>query len=336
MKGKLMNSEDPWHGISPPEQSVLINARRIDPALPWDLFWAVDSERQCLLVLRHGAEVSPADRLLKIRGLRVETQSDDQGGQILIRLLEPEQREIFSGFCQDVVRATCSAKTEAEAVARFLGRTWRWHRLLKSGGDERLSEEEQRGLIGELRLIEKHLLPVLGPVGAVRSWTGPLDAARDFEISTLHVETKTRRPMQNAVVVSSERQLDPEGCDRLFLHVAQIAAATEETETGFTVTDAAKRVLRWLEARDPLAVGTFEERLLAAGLEWEHDYSDCLWLVTAETLFEVKDAFPRVTRSMLPAGIEDVRYRLALAECEDHRVEFAVLKAALAGDSHDA
>ena len=327
-----MTSEDPWKGIRPPEQAAL-NGRRVDPGLPWNLFWAVDGDRHCLLVLQHGTEAPPSRRLPRLRGLRVEAQAVPEGGQILIRLLDQEQREIFYPFCTDVVRATGLAKTEQEAVERFLGRTWRWHRLLRTGRDAKLTDEQQRGLIGELRLIEKHLLPLLGATASARCWTGPLDAPRDFEISTVHIEAKTRGPTQKGVVISSEHQLDSAGCERLFLYVAQIAAATEGPEGGITVTDAAKRVRSAIEARNPVAVEVFEERLFATGFDWEHDYSEQPWLVTDETLFEVRDEFPRLTPSMIPSGVEYVSYRLALGECEDYRVSFAILEAAVEGDS---
>ena len=333
MSEKTTTSDDPWEGIQPPEEETLISGRRIDPDLPWGLFWAVDIDCRCLLVLQHGADAKSSRRLPELRGLAVEARVLDGDRLIVIRLVDTEQREIFYRFCMDVVRATRAAGSEAEAVELFLGRTWRWHRLLRSGRDSRLTDEEQRGLLGELRLIEEHLLPVLGPAAAVRCWTGPLDAPRDFEISTVHVETKTRTPMRSAVTVSSESQLDPGGCDRLFLHVVTIGPATEGSEGAVTVTDAARRVLGQIEDQDPLAAETFEERLLATGFDWEHDYADSSWLVTEESLFEVKDEFPRITRSLVPPGIEDVRYSLGLPVCEDWRVDFAVLKGALAGES---
>ena len=330
-----MTSEDPWKDIHPPEQATLISGRRIDPQLPWDLFWAVDSDGHCLLVLQHGTEATPSRRLPRLRGLRVEAQAVSEGEQILIRLLDREQREIFYRFCRDVVRATGLAKTEKEAVERFLGRTWRWHRLLRTGRDAKLTDEQQRGLIGELRMIEKHLLPLLGATASARCWTGPLDAPRDFEISTVHIEAKTRGPTQKGVVISSEQQLDSAGCDRLFLYVAQIAAAADGPEGEITVTDAAKRVRSAIEARNPVAVEVFEERLFATGFDWEDDYSEQPWLVTGEILFEVRDEFPRLTPCMIPSGVEYVSYRLALGECEDYRASFAVLEAAVEGDSDE-
>lgn len=336
MSEKTMISENPWKDIQPPEEAALISGRRIDPDLPWNLFWAVDVDRQCLLVLQHGAGAAPSRRLPKLRGLRVETRTLADGEQILIRLVDREQREIFYRFCMDVVHAIGIAQTEAEAVERLLGRTWRWHRLLRSGRDTRLTAEEQRGLIGELRLIKEHFLPLLGPAAAVRCWTGPLDAPRDFELGLVHLEAKTRGATQDGVVVSSEGQLDPEGCDQLFLYVAQIAPAAKGQQGGITVTEAVRCVCTEIEKQDPLVIEMFEERLFETGFNWEHDYSDQPWLTMKESLFAVKDDFPRITRSMLPPGIEKVGYRLVLTECADHEVDFAVLRAALAGDDDGA
>ncbi len=133
MSEKTTTSEDPWKDIQPPEQAASITGRRIDPELPWNLFWAVDVDRRCLLVLQHHTGAAPSRRLPKLRGLRVEARTLVDREQILIRLVDREQREIFYRFCMDLVRAASMAQTEAEAVERLLGRTWRWHRLLRSG-----------------------------------------------------------------------------------------------------------------------------------------------------------------------------------------------------------
>ena len=188
-----MASDDPWRDISAAHASQ-INARRVTQATPWGLYWAVDAERNVLLILQHRGTIRRSRRLPRLRGLWVEAQPADGGSdeRIVIRLTDQEQRDIFLRFCRDIVDATVLAQTEEQAVERFLARTWRWHRLLQGGRDKRLGDDEQRGLIGELVVLERHLLPVLGALDAVRCWTGPLDAPHDFEISRIHVEAKAQ------------------------------------------------------------------------------------------------------------------------------------------------
>ena len=274
----------------------------------------------------------------KLRGLRVDVQPADSGSEerIVIRLTEPEQRDIFLRFCRDIVDATVLAQTEEQAVERFLARTWRWHRLLQGGRDKRLGDDEQRGLIGELVVLERHLLPVLGALDAVRCWTGPLDAPHDFEISRIHVEAKARGSVTPRVTISSENQLESGNADRLFLHVTEVTTAAEGGPDALTVTDIATRIRVVLAGRDMAAIDLFEERLGAVGFDWTDDYSDKLWVVGQEALYEVCKGFPRITPEMVPGGIGNVRYTIALPDCEAFRVVPAALPIIVSGAPHDS
>lgn len=328
---------DPWHFIPPPPKDSLVNARRIDPPARWDLFWAIDSDRNPLLLLEHTKGLVRPGRLPKLRGLRVEklAAEADTHERIFIRLIEREQRDIFLRFCLDIVDSTNLATREDQAVERFLARTWRWHRLLQGCRQDRLGDEAQKGLIGELLVLERHLCPVMGAPDAVRCWTGPFDSPRDFEIARIHVEAKARGPAVPRIAISSEFQLDSHDSDRLFLHVTEVAIAMEGTPGASTLTDVAKRMRSTISSDDMLAAEVFEEGLASVGFDWTHDYSDKLWLVTAESLYEVREGFPRITPAMFAAGIGKVRYAVSLAECEPFRVEVAVLGNVIAESVHD-
>ena len=332
-----MMTEDPWKGIEPPGQDARINARRVAQSTPWGLYWAVDSDRNVLLILQHGRGSRRSRRLPTLRGLRVEAQSADGGSdeRIVIRLTDREQREIFLRFCEDVVETTVLAKTEEQAVERFLARTWRWHRLLRSGHESRLTDDEQKGLIGELVVLERYLLPVLGAAAAVRCWTGPLGAPQDFESGRVHIEAKAHSSTRSRVTISSEHQLESCAGDTLFLHVTEVVMAAESTADAFTVTDFANRTRSPIAEHDMVAVELFEERLSAIGFDWDDDYSDNLWLVVRESLYDVQEGFPRITPEMFPGGVGNVRYTISLPECESFRVEFAALVDAVAGVTND-
>ena len=332
-----MATDDPWHDIAAPHASQ-INARRVTQATPWGLYWAVDAERHVLLLLQHRGTIRRSRRLPRLRGLRVEAQAADAGSdeRIVIRLTNPEQRDVFLRFCRDVVDATVLAQTEEQAVERFLARTWRWHRLLQGGRDKRLGDDEQRGLIGELVVLERHLLPALDALDAVRCWTGPLDAPHDFEISRIHVEAKARGSATPRVMISSEHQLESGNAERLFLHVTEVTTAAEGGQDAQTVTDISTRIRVVLAGRDMAAVDIFEERLGAVGFDWTDDYSDKSWVVGQEALYEVREGFPRITPAMVPGGIGNVRYVISLPDCEGFRVVPASLPITASGASDDS
>ena len=332
-----MMAEDPWSSISPPSQAARINARRVEQATRWGLYWAVDTDRKILLILQHSSGSERSRRLPKLRGLRVEAQAVDGGPdeRVIIRLMDREQKEIFLRFCYDIIEATALAKTEEQAVERFLARTWRWHRLLQSGRDNRLGDEEQKGLIGEFVVLEKHLLPALGAMASVRCWTGPLGTPQDFEVSGTHIEAKAQSFATRCVTVSSEHQLESCDADTLFLHVTEVVAATEGTTDAFTVTQVARRIRTMIARHDMIAVELFEERLIAAGFDWTDDYSDKPWLVMGELLYEVRNGFPRITPPMFPGGVGNVRYTISLPDCEAFRVVPTTLVTAISGAADD-
>ena len=326
--------DDPWSNLIPPAQSTRISARRVAHPTPWNLYWAVDADRQPLLILQHGRRSQQSGRPPKLRGLRVESTSadNDSDERIIIRLTDREQKDIFLRFCRDIIDATVLAKTEEQAVKRFLSRTWRWHRLLQRGRDDRLSDQEQKGLIGELSMVKKHLLPLLGSVDAIRCWTGPLGTPQDFEISGVHIESKAQGTAA-LVTISSEHQLELGHADKLFLHVTDVVSASEGTENAFTLTQIAQELRSTIAKQDMVAMEHFEERLNTVGFHWTDDYSDKLWLVVGESLYEVREGFPRITSRMFPGGVGNVRYTISLPDCEAFRVTSTALTDTISGDN---
>lgn len=333
----MIDVADPWKPIEPPNQITNVSGRRIAPTFPWNIFWAVDMDRNCLLILKHDKANRPVKRLPKLSGIEVEARTPDGEGDdlLVIRLVDNEQREIFHRLCLDIISATKPAQTEQEAIERFLARTWRWHRLLRGGRDGRLSDEEQKGLLGELNVLQHILFPTIGIAAAIRSWTGPQGAPKDFEVGRICIEAKARRGAATPyVTISSEHQLDTNGIDALFLHVSEITAASEGDRSAVVISEVVRSVFEEVEQHDVSSLELFEERLTAVGFDWADDYTDREWLLGPEHLFEVKTDFPRVTPAMYPAGVGNLRYSIGLPECEPFRVGQDELRALISGGVH--
>ncbi len=334
----MTDSVDPWEDITPPTQTTSASARRVDPSMRWDMFWALDADRKCLLMLRHARGANLPTRLPKLQGLQVESRSPDTDSHdlLVIRLMDGDQRELFHRLCLDIVTATGLAQTEEEAIERFLTRTWRWHRLLKGGRDGRLDDEEQKGLLGELRVLQEHLFPAIGVSKSVRCWSGPLGTPKDFEIGRVCIEAKARRGAAVPyVAISSEHQLDSTSVDTLFLYVLEVATAAGNTRTTVTISEAVDAVRRVIVDHALAVADLFEERLAAIGFDRLDDYSDRHWIMGAEHLFEVREGFPRITPSMFTSGVSHVRYSIALTECEPFRTGSEILAKLISESSGD-
>ena len=334
-----MTTENPWREIEPPNISHSVNARRVHAELPWHFFWARGADRNILLTLRHAAESAPGTPLPKLRDIEMTlSQPDHSNTRILaIKLLDPGQQDIFHALCQDIISAAAQADSEAQAVSVALMRTWRWHHLLRGGRGAALSPEEQKGLLGEMLVLERLLLPSMGASAAVTAWRGPLGSPKDFEIGRVAIEVKTRRGGATpSVAITSEDQLDESGVDSLFLYVIELDDAPADAVDGLTIRDVADRVRERLLSLDPGAADVFDTLLSAAGLRPEDDYSNSRWLEGLSRIYLVAGEFPRIARNEVRPGVSHIRYAISLIDCELFLASASTLTEALMemGGSH--
>jgi len=233
------------------------------------------------------------------------------GGPILfIRLRDATQATLFETLCRDVVRATEDATTEAEALDRTIGRTFRWHRLLRGGRLDALSPEEQKGLVGELRVLD-WLIFNIGAQAALTAWTGPSGAPKDFEFARDLIEVKARRAAaQPYVKISNEHQLASVPGRRLWLAV--LAVDRVQPPHGATLTEVVEELGGRILASAPGAMLDWELHLADAGFDPVHDYSPWRWINSEPEFHAVLDAFPRIA-TPVPVGVSSVTYALALS-----------------------
>ncbi len=317
-------SADPWEGIVTPVEVGRIAARRVSADHRCDFFWGKDHENRVLLMLQHDVASTPRNPLPHLKGLSVECRPGmNARGVVVIRLLDSTLRDIFRTLSEDILRVAGAMETDRKAVATTIARTWRWHHLLRGGGSDRLSDEEQKGLIGELVVLHRHLLPRLPAFDSVSAWHGPLGAAKDFEIGRIAIECKARRGSSAPFVqISSEHQLDEDGWDTLLLHVVELDRYVPGSpdDRVVTITDMVRMVIKAIGDADPLAADLFAARLAAAGVRDEDDYENDRWVEGQSRVFEVRTDFPRLTPGRVSTGIRGIRYSIDLATCQQHVV----------------
>jgi len=329
-----MMSRDPWFELSIPPSAGTVSGRRVDTRNPWNFFWARDTTGKYLLVLVLSPHTAPDNVLPKLKGIDVSISNHENRGEraLTFTLRDSSHRDIFNQLCIDIVTSAAGATNERAALDIVLKRTWRWHHLLRGGTDQRLSEEEQMGLIGELLVIEKYLLPHFSAFDSISAWRGPLDAPKDFAIGGVGIEAKARRGEASPfVVISSEYQLDEKGLNALFLCVFAMDRATLDSAGHFSVSALAERIRAYLDRTEPSSLSLFESRLTASGFRWDDDYSDVVWSEGPGSCFRVAGQFPRIVADGIAAGVQDLKYSISLPECEPYRVSDDTLLAVLTG-----
>ncbi len=147
----MIPNDTPWTDL----EAGKVDTRRVDAKGRWNFFWAVMPRADAALVLQLTELPKPLPDLPKLRNLEIRFQTLPGGPILYIRLKDNAQLELFETLCRDVVTAAELAVTEAGALERSIGRTFRWHYLLRGGKADVLSEEAQKGLIGEIEVLKR-------------------------------------------------------------------------------------------------------------------------------------------------------------------------------------
>lgn len=329
---------DPWNEVAVPLTEATISARRVNESTKWDFYWGRDHERHCLLVLRHDVLSSPRSRLPHLKGIDVFVRPGPNGTSqsLVLKLLDNSLRDIFHHLCTDVMASTADCGSEAETVAVTVARTWRWHHLLRGGGTGLLTAREQKGLLGELLILERYLLSSLSAADSLSCWLGPLGAAQDFVVGRTGIESKTCSAHGSSeVFISSEHQLDDSGVRKLFLHLSILDQSEDDDDAAFTITEVARRLRSRLLTAGEVVADRYDALLAAAGFRFEDDYSGFRFTGGERNIFLVERDFPRLTPADLPTQISGVNYLLSLADCTSFIVPPDALVAALAEGAHD-
>ena len=318
----MIPTDTPWSGL----EAGKTDTRRVGAAARWNWFWAVMPRADVCLLLQLTDLPKPVPDLPKLKNLEIRFQTLPGGPILYIRLKDNAQLELFETLCRHVMTAGELAETEAEALERAIGRTFRWHYLLRGGKLEVLSEEAQKGLIGEIEVL-KLLIADLGPKPALTAWTGPSGAPKDFELKADCIEVKARRgASQPFVKITNEHQLADVPDRRLWLAV--LAVDKVQQPHGKTLTEYLAEVTDLLERTEPSAIMDWDLHLADVGYDLLHDYSAWRWIVSAPDFHAIADGFPRIS-APVPLGVSAVSYALALSACTPFRTDWSAVRAKL-------
>jgi hypothetical protein len=250
--------------------------------------------------------------------------------RLLLRLANPRFRDVFHALCDDVVQSLAASSEETEAVRSFVARLTRWQAFLRRHSPEGLSLEERRGLFGELLFLRDVLLPHMDGLAAVRSWKGWQSANHDFQLPAGSVEVKTTSAnLPHAFHVSNVGQLDDGATAALFVHLVQVS----EEESG--ASSLPELVASVRERLPDDGIASFDDALVEFGYLDAHAESHSLprYTIRSRRYFVVEDGFPRLLGNMVPPGVEEVSYAVAIAACAPFEREIATVIASILPES---
>jgi hypothetical protein len=297
--------EGPWGGLKPPAIGTL-TARRADSGHPFNFYYAINHEREPLMVLQVTEPIAIQPDLPRLKGVRVQWIGET--GSMQLTLAKGHDVELFGLLCRDLLAYTAQARTQADCFERLCIRLLKWQRLLSKGDPRLLDAHEIRGLYAELIFLHSELLPRFGPA-SIQSWKGPSGFPQDFAADNKIFEIKSHlvgAPQSIRVASPTQLWVDSTALYLCLYHLAEVSSGGKSL--GSLVDD-----ITAVLGVHAVATEEFEEKLSSLGYLDLPEYRTNTFIVVKQDSFRVVDGFPRIVPSGLIAGIQDVTYAIQLS-----------------------
>ena len=259
--------------------------------------------RRTLLILsRHETKIPPSSKSVEIN----QRRRKDGRFNLSLSLLSENEKAVFVEMCRDLLAFSENAQDESEALKKFWQRYKHWQNLFAAAQNDLLSEEKQRGLIGELLFLREQIIGGRPLKEAVAGWVGALKEHQDFFYSEGWFEIKTVMEQAEKIRIPSLEQLSLETIGELVVY--RLAKISGE---GFTLNSLVKNLSELL-SKNPAAAQRFEVLLFQTGYVEREEYGEQNYRLAETMKFKVDEKFPRLTKNNLPPAIVEASYSLNL------------------------
>jgi hypothetical protein len=309
---------NPWDQIVTPLADV--SARRIDHTHPLDLFWAKDHTGHYLFIYEFPAlNVIPQRDLPDINGIQIIStiSADDINLRRLIILLKEQSNwEIFISLCHDLIQASRNAQDSSSAIQIILRRLKRWQEFLKKERLDILTEEEIKGLLGELLFLKQYVMPAFGNTQSINFWQGPEGSPQDFNINNSAIEIKCHSGASPHVIkISSVDQLCPT-LPEMYLMVFTLGKSTTDEKEAVNLPSLVGAIRKSLEETSSNSIERFNDLLFMTGYKDSDRYLEFSYILANKKMYRVIDGFPRICFNQICLGIIQLSYSINLTTCE--------------------
>ena len=315
-------NDNPWANISRAPAGQL-SRLRVDAESPYTLFWFRDENNYPGLLIEISRNISNTElkeAKINIRDLTIDVfDIFDEGIRALIIKLEDQSNlDVFLKLCIDLIERASNSESSEAIFYMICQRLKKWQALFSGKSHSLLSSKEIQGLFAELCFIAEKLEEDSSlETMLIRGWEGPQKTQHDFILESTAVEIKSVAGNDRGKVrISSEDQLYTH-MDKLFLRV-YLLSKREDSERGKSLNNIVSRIFTMLKISGNRDL--FELKLHMARYIDIPDYDIPRFQVNDCLSYRVYENFPRITRQILPEGIEAVSYDLVLASIENFMV----------------
>ncbi|OCA86023.1 hypothetical protein A8F94_14360 [Bacillus sp. FJAT-27225] len=266
-------------------------------------------------------DISEAIKDNKSRGILVygrDLKIDDQPicPYLDVCCIQKDNNNLFNVIANEIFNRLKGGDGASLAVSTTLNK---WRKFWLRGLKPILSENEIKGLFGELWFLKNWLLPK--GVDQVLTWFGPSRNRYDFESSNFSVEVKTTSSMAGHVhKINGLNQLEIPINGKLFLYSLRIRS---DMRSKYSLPFLIRSIQDTLSDNVTLLL-EFENKILESGYlsEYESEYEEFCFNIVDERMYLVSDGFPKITindlKNGVPQGVQNIHYDLNLNNCTSY------------------
>ena len=247
---------------------------------------------------------------LKSSGVIIVSQFKLEENDFLrFALDDKELLEFFCTFCDDMLASTNSIEDDNAAYQVLKSRYYCW-KMLFTPNKTMMTDQEVKGLIGELLFLKDSLFLKYGQDISIKSWTGPENTHKDFSCHDSWYEIKAINIGKEMVHISSIEQLDSETTGYLVVYQLE---KMSPISNGITLNNLVDEITSTLKGKD--IQDTFNEKITLYKFSYTCEKCNDVYICRGKTTYRVDNKdFPRINRNMLPKSIAKVQYDILLSD----------------------
>lgn len=288
--------------------------KRIDAIHPLDIYIGHNEKGNKTLII---VEFGQIEEVESTRMIDVSfTKRTDNKLSLAFSLLDDAMKDMFYSFCEDIVES--SKNIEKEKAIQFIIRRWKdWINLFKNPYTTILTENEIRGLIGELIFLNEFMFEKYGIEKGLNSWIGSSKAHKDFEIEDTWYEVKTIRENALTVKIHSLEQLDSKNLGNLIL--IRLEPSNKSINEYIDLNGYVEKIKNKL-INDKQKM-LFLEKVKEIGYFYTEEYDKYTYRLKKIERYLVNNEFPKITKRELRDEIVRVTYDIEINRIRSFKIE---------------
>lgn len=291
-----------WDAIQPGEGTF----QRVEVDHILDIYIGKNSSNKRALLILSSTE---PDNIVESKAIEIRKNLREDGQWATsFSLVDENKDHVFVRLCWDLIESARRAPTNDKAIEVVMRRYLEWQKLMLNGNDL-LSDEVIKGIIGELIYARDFLSVERKWEHVISAWLGPQARDKDFVFEDTWTEVKTIRRGKESVTISSLEQLSSE-VDGL-LAVMLIDKTSNTDTSGFSFNGLISSVRTEIES-NPQVLLEFERKLISLGYVERKEYDEMFYSFAGARFFDVNQEFPKIEASSIPREIIKAKYDIDL------------------------